>query len=439
MKKRLLVITTDYYPYPSSNTNCFEPLLKGLELDGWKIDIVTRRMRVDSPASEKQENERNIWRIDDNRCINAIRLNEKLNSIGSPLFKKLYRVYATISKVYRYLLYCFGSKEPHFSGWDKKAVISKCLELLTDNNYAAVLSVSHPVITHEIVMELLDRYNENIRWFVYDYDPFCYNESQYGKGCYKKYAAEQHAIYAKCDGIFLGPELYDYYLDTPFVAYKEKMNIFPFANMNEIFFKKGLNAAEAAFDKSKCNCIYAGAIAEDIRNPLYTIKVLGNRVNEFLRFYLITGSKLDFLKSEIDVDFSNLVLLHQQPRNIAYDYMHHANILVDIGNTVTFQVPGKIFEYMAIGKPIIHFSKIDNDPCLRYLEKYPYKLIIRECENNIDEQAKLVAEFCTENKDNNLSFKDLTEIMPEYIGANVVNRFVDTFNSLNRGDIYEKN
>jgi hypothetical protein len=61
-------------------------------------------------------------------------------------------------------------------------------------------------------------------------------------------------------------------------------------------------------------------------------------------------------------------------------------IFWSIRNSVEFQIPGKIFEYMSTGKPILHFSKFSEDPAITYLKRYPKALIINEWERNIKEQ-----------------------------------------------------
>jgi hypothetical protein len=49
--------------------------------------------------------------------------------------------------------------------------------------------------------------------------------------------------------------------------------------------------------------------------------------------------------------------------------MHDADILLHIGNNTPTQIPGKLLEYMATGKPMLHVYYIDDDGCLPYLEK----------------------------------------------------------------------
>lgn len=438
MKKRLLLITADYFPYPSSNTNCLNPLLKGLEQNGWHIDLITRRMREDSLPFEQEESGRRIWRVDDVRSMHTIRVNERLKDKRMSPCKWLYKSYAAASKGWNYLRYCIGKKEPRFAGWKKETVIFKAMELLEHETYAAILSVSHPVITHEIVLELKKRIKKAVPWYVYDYDPFCYNESQYGKGCEKKLIPQQHEIYRTCDGIFLGPELYDFYLHTPFACYQGKMHVFPFANMHEIPYEEDAERGLIDFQEQIVHCLYAGAIAKDIRNPLYAIKVMESVADESFRFYLITGSKTEFIESELGTECRKFVLLPPQPREVSYHCLQRADFLVNIGNTVPFQVPGKIFEYMAIGKPMIHFCKMDSDPCLRYLQKYPYKLVIEEKERNPQKHARQIEDFCKKNQGKQIAFDELKSVMPEYIGENIVDRFVAKFNDLNRIKMNEK-
>lgn len=424
MNKNILVIIADFDPYPSSNTNCIKPLLKRLLLDGYRVDIVTRRMDTDSLEHECKEGFR-IWRVDDIRCINTIRINRQSKLIRNPIHKIIYKIYSVISKTYVYMKYCMFSNEKRVAGWKKTAVIEKIKRRFINEDFGIILSIALPEITHEIAWELKKTVFPNSKWIIYDYDPICYNTSQFGNDSERKFYAKQNAFYELCDKICIGPELFEYYMNKPFAKYREKMHVLPFANMTR-FDSDRYNIEPV--EREKIVCTYAGALAKDIRNPQYTVDLFSQSgISKLCELYIITGSRTEYIK--INSEIHNIFFIERLPREEVISRLMGSSILINIGNTVTFQVPGKIFEYMAIGKPIIHISKIANDPTCTYLEKYPYKLIIHEMDDIENNEQKIIS-FVNENKNNLIDYDSLQKIMSEYTEESISNRFVKIVDEL---------
>ncbi|MEG2429762.1 MAG: hypothetical protein RSA99_05200, partial [Oscillospiraceae bacterium] len=201
--KNLLAIIADYYPHPSSNTNCFDPFLCGFEKDGWHIDVVTLKQWIELSSHETEENGRDIWRIDDPRSMNTI-LQNQLSNIPAPRFLKICnKLFATISKGLFFLKYCLLKPDKRYAGWSKPTTIAKCIELNKTKQYNLVISVSHPATSHEIAKGFLESITDGKKphWILYEFDPYCYNEHIYGKNCYKKLASKQHILFDSADHI----------------------------------------------------------------------------------------------------------------------------------------------------------------------------------------------------------------------------------------------
>lgn len=144
----------------------------------------------------------------------------------------------------------------------------------------------------------------------------------------------------------------------------------------------------------------------------------------------MTGFAMDSFLDNID-DIHDVIRVYpMQLQDTAYSTMLRADILVNIGNTVSFQTPGKIFEYMAMGKPIIHFQKTVDDPCLKYFKDYPMVLIINELENDPVKHAQMIEEFCRQNQKRTLSFEEVSQIIPQYTSKQVVNGFVQLIDNI---------
>ena len=54
--------------------------------------------------------------------------------------------------------------------------------------------------------------------------------------------------------------------------------------------------------------------------------------------------------------------------------MAEADVLVNIGNRTSYQLPSKVVEYAAFGKPILNFLASPDDSSAVFLSKYPFLL-----------------------------------------------------------------
>ena len=107
-----------------------------------------------------------------------------------------------------------------------------------------------------------------------------------------------------------------------------------------------------------------------------------------------------------------------------------ADVLVNIGNTVEHQIPGKIFAFMSTGKPIIHFSKFPDDPALPYFKKYPLVFVVNEWEKISSRTIENVKGFCLVNKGVRIEFSEVANSFVELRGDVVAEQFVDVLRKI---------
>lgn len=430
--KNLLAIVGDYYPHPSSNTNCTDPLLQGLEQKGWHVDVMTVKQWLELPSHEIAESGREVWRIDDPRSMNTI-LQNQIRSIPAPRYlKAANKLLSAISKSLFYARYCLRESDKRYAGWSRAATIEKCRELHDKKHYNAVISVSHPAKCHEIAKGFIESLpDEKPRWILYELDPYCYNEFLYGKNCYQRLSSNQHALFEAADVLCLTPELHDFYQKTPFNVYREKMVPVGFPNMKAV--EHASSAVDCLpLDDVRINCVFAGTLNNGIRNPQYALETFA-LCGSAVRLSVMTGFDLTETMKIIDDRYNSITLFPKQSSDTAHRTMERADVLVNIGNTVALQTPGKIFEYMALGKPIVHFQKIEDDPCLKYFHDYPMVLIVDERTCDQEKQARMIVEFCNQHKGEKLSFTYICQHMPQYVSENVVSGFVGTVDRLVSG------
>jgi hypothetical protein len=97
-----------------------------------------------------------------------------------------------------------------------------------------------------------------------------------------------------------------------------------------------------------------------------------------------------------------------------------SDILINIGNTVVNQVPSKLYEYIAYGKPIINFYQNLEDISIAHMEKYSLCLNVPYSDD--DEFICNITQWCQRHKDDILTYEEGTAQMPEKRLSSVVER-----------------
>jgi glycosyltransferase involved in cell wall biosynthesis len=65
-----------------------------------------------------------------------------------------------------------------------------------------------------------------------------------------------------------------------------------------------------------------------------------------------------------------IVFMGEQPHHRVLELQSECDVLVNIGNALNAQTPGKLFEYLGSGKPILHCYSVDADPASALVEEW---------------------------------------------------------------------
>lgn len=185
------------------------------------------------------------------------------------------------------------------------------------------------------------------------------------------------------------------------------------------------------FDQNKINCVFAGGMYKDIRNPEYAISLLGKLEKDNIVFH-IWGRECNG-KVLPDILPSNVIYHGVTDSDSALNYIKSADILINIGNTICNQLPSKLITYISLGKPIINFVKIADCPTIEYLKKYPLAINIFECNEN-KEEVERVRTFCINSKGKGIPYDEIKEKYRE-----CTLEFVSEELYMIMTDIYERN
>lgn len=157
---------------------------------------------------------------------------------------------------------------------------------------------------------------------------------------------------------------------------------------------------------------FAGTLSEGLRTPYHILEVL-NRVKKYSVHVIFAGAN-DCRRKNYEI-YSSLkvtelgLVEHEQALNL----LNNADVLLSIGAKNTALLSGKIFEYMALGKPILETFWDDEDVTLPYLAKYPLALELDERTSDLDGQAASVEAFLDRCLDSHMDVSRLCMLFCE--------------------------
>ena len=401
-KKRLLIIVGDYLPNPSPNSNCLEKILECLP--EWEITILTSYFDKMLPDKETIGN------------ITILRVFDWIKAWYKKEWNHLRFAEKEVKKIVNYII-------SRFSFPDNKVVYritgKKYIFQIKDQFFDVVISIGLPFTDH-VLAEKYYQLNKKTQWIVYMLDPYSDNKNIIKKGIIYRIFAQraEDRILNRCSaiiavfGIKINERFQDklYRTGIPLLVPKVKND-----NLKE----------------DKIGIFYGGLI-KGIREPEDVLRIL-QEVKKlypeycFYFFTKINGYFSNLLKKYSEVE--HVITLHDYvSKNELEDIVARSEILINIGNIVSNQVPSKIFEYISWRKPILHFYSIDNDSSIPYLENYPNVCII-DTRKDKKKSAEEIKSFLL-SKHNSYSFDSLLEkpllkaSTPEYT-ANIIRKLSD--------------
>jgi glycosyltransferase involved in cell wall biosynthesis len=92
----------------------------------------------------------------------------------------------------------------------------------------------------------------------------------------------------------------------------------------------------------------------------------------------VPGVRLTVVAPEVDPAYlamarrsgGRIVFLGEQPHEAVLRMQLECDVLVNIGNALEAQIPGKLYEYLGSGKPILHLASTGDDPVVSLIAEW---------------------------------------------------------------------
>ena len=241
-------------------------------------------------------------------------------------------------------------------------------------------------------------------------DPYAANHSYHAANAYQK----ETALCSALDAIFIAPAMQQYYLpDAPFAAFAHKAHVLDFPSLVPC----PKEAANKAAQNQQIHCVFVGSLYPQIRTPHYALELFAALNDPNVTLTFVGGGwenyPQDLLNSYRRILGNRLVVTGPLPAAQAAEHLSNADVLLSLGNSADNQVPSKIFEYFAAGKPVLHLAKIKNDPSLAYFSRWPLALCLQESEGVGQSVQATLRDFLHQKGHCRLSFEQAQQLFEQ--------------------------
>ncbi|MDP1604382.1 MAG: glycosyltransferase [Legionella sp.] len=423
---RILVITHSYHPANDPRAFRWSAICEYWAQKGIIVDVVCANAESALPKKEQVKGV-NVYRVGDpSQRFRSMEF-AKVYADGSsePLWrtKIKHATYALLKKITLMLRW------PDFAWFWIPRVYRETKRLLKSHHYDGIFSVAHPFSSHLVAM-MLGRRRQEIPW-ICDYgDPFSFlkespmnNNRLYER--LNKYV-ERRVIKSSQKITVTTKKTADEYI-AHLGGSKEWFHVIPpLVTGNYIFAERDEHAAAAT---KTVHLLFAGTLYSKIRNPHYLIELLSAVRNAItsctikIHFYGNLGDcKQEFEPWKAAINDWIFLHGHVDKSKIMQVY-ESADILVNIGNSTTYQAPSKVIEYMSTGLPILNITSVEEDSTIPLLKAYPAAFSCFQGDGITENLVNKLGEFFKETQ--RVDIAVVNEILKHYQSSAIANSYLN--------------
>ena len=382
--KKILVVSHQFLPYVSPRTTRWSLLIDEIINRGNEVTVLT------GTNPENIEKNYKILYFGNKQFssnINKIRQSSKNSSNNS--IKKI--SYSVLKKIYRFLFKTFSW--PDYAMFWAFTIYKNRKSI--ENNFDIIISVSLPFTSHLCAYILKKRISGE--WYMDIGDPFTLkiNSSENNKFIYSYFNKFfERKFYQKASKIiFTHNEVAELH-KKKFKIDQSKIVIgYPIALLNKDIIK---NSLSFNYENTPLKIGYFGAFTKSVREPNNYLINIANSLGDNIKheWYINEESKKYFSSIK---DISSHQFFDILPRELALELMvDKIHILLSIGNFNKFQMPSKVVEYLSLGKPVLHYAEIIDDPLYNFEKLFDNLKIINS--KTTKNELEIYFEFIKEKR-----------------------------------------
>lgn len=237
-------------------------------------------------------------------------------------------------------------------------------------------------------------------------DPYAANHSYSAPGAFER----EKELLAALDAVFIAPAMTQYYAPgAPLESYAAKAHVLDFPSL-----VSPPPAPHVQREGGRLRCVFVGSLYPTLRTPHYALELFCALNDPKLELVFVGGGwenyPADLLEPYRKILGDRLIVTGPLPAARAAEEVAKADVLLSLGNAVDNQVPSKIFEYFAAGRPVLHLAKLENDPCRPYFNRWPLALTLLESEGAGPEVLARLSAFLAEKGRSRLPFEEAARL-----------------------------
>jgi hypothetical protein len=273
----------------------------------------------------------------------------------------------------------------------------KALQLLASGQFDALVSVSLPFTAHWIGLACKKRF-PNLRWLADSGDPFSL-QSDFSPPnnpfLYRRWSRIlEKTVLSSADvatvTVRQAKELYEREFSLP----AGKVHVIPPIGSFDGLRQKNL---PLHLPKGKIHLGYFGSFFKKIREPEVLLQLL-RQVQPSVRERWEVHFFGDIFENFLPVfdryaDLKNMLRFHGLvAREAVSDALSQMDVLVNLGNATTFQLPSKCADYLLSGKPVANLCAHDDDTFAEFMNDHPLllNLVLKNGQATAAQAAQLV-------------------------------------------------
>jgi len=435
-KRRILIITHSYAPFQNPRSFRWRAVAECWTSRGDEVDVICAW----APGLLRQEtsNGVEIYRAGGSVIERMRRL---LIGTGSPLtmvdgkpVKSCEKAKVKPSLWYRLIRFVHDITWkyiywPDYACLWYRPTVRKAVNLINQHHYDYMISVSYPYTGH-LVGRKLKAMNPNIKWLVDTGDPFCFSKDAPPNNLklydHRNQRSESN-VFEQADIISVTTELTRKYYLKLFPFANDKIEIIPPLVSIDL-----TNKPERGEPFLKGDCkklLVVGTLYKKIRNPGFLLKLfdeilktdIGNEIE--LHFMGAVNECRTFFEPYRDMVGKKIFLHGLCKRDDVVKAMSDADILVNISNRTSFQLPSKLVEYVWAGKPILNLSVNPKDSSSVFLNNYPAFLnLVVDKDRPTASQVQEVRDFI-ENPPETVPFEERQKWLAPFTTESIVSNY----------------
>ena len=312
-----------------------------------------------------------------------------------------------------------------FKNDDYNEFLNSVYSIIQSNRIDCVLFYYFPIY---YTYQVFSRIKTDCFKVLYQLDPWGYHElTPENKASIRR--EEELQMYNLADLIITTPVLYNLYKkDFQYSQYFNKMISLNFPNIT-INKENTLENEDTQNNDDVYNLYYLGTVDDKYRNPKFFldfIQRIRTEYNILINTYFI--GNIDSLTLQ---EYSNKYNYVNLSGSIDYKETQKiinskGNILVNINNSIHYQMPSKVIDYISSRNPIINVIKNKDDFTVELLDDYPLSFNIYEYkDNNIDDFVQFLKNSKNKKVDLEIIEHKYNNLTPQFF----VNELIKNINN----------